>query len=178
MQQPGASRARQDGSDLFAAGHSLRWPTERRAFWLTLFFAPTTLAIVGLIIREQFSAPQIAFLIVVAMVYVTLSRGRLLGTSIRAHDRQLPDLHAVVERCARLLRVPLPHVFAREDLFVCITGMGLGQPYSLVLSSQWLPHLEEDELTFLVGAELAHIAAGHTRISSLFSASGKENPLV
>ena len=167
-----------DGSDLFASPVSLRWPTERRAFWLTLLFAPATVAFVSIVIPEHFSAQQVALLIVVAMVYVTIARGRLLGTSIRAHDRQLPALHKIVERCARLLGVPMPHVFVREDLFVCITGMGLGQPYSLALSSQWLPHLEEDEIAFLVGSELGHIAAGHTRLTSLFSASGKENPLV
>jgi Zn-dependent protease with chaperone function/uncharacterized RDD family membrane protein YckC len=167
-----------DGYDVFASPHSLRWPTERRAFWLTLLFAPTTIAFVGLVIPEHFTAQQVATLIVVAMVYVTIARGRLLGTSIRAHERQLPELHKIVDRCARLLRLPTPHVFVREDLFVCITGMGLGQPYALALSSQWLPHLEEDELAFLVGAELGHIAAGHTRLTSLFSASGKENPIV
>ena len=167
-----------DGYGLFTSSDSLRWRTERRAFWLTLLFAPLTIAFVGLFIPEHFTAQQIATLIVVAMVYVTIARGRLLGTSIRAHEQQLPDLHRIVERCARLLRLPMPHIFVREDLFVCITGMGLGQPYSLALSSQWLPHLEEDEIAFLVGAELGHIAAGHTRLTSLFSASGKENPLV
>lgn len=166
------------GYDLFASPNSLRWPTERRAFWLTLLFAPATVAFVSIVIPEHFSAQQIALLIIVAMVYVTIARGRLLGTSIRAHERQLPELHKVVQRCAQLLRLPMPHVFVRDDLFVCITGMGLGQPYSLALSSQWLPHLEEDEVAFLVGSELGHIAAGHTRLTSLFSASGKENPLV
>lgn len=167
-----------DGSDLFARAKTLRWPTERRALVFTLLFAPLTIALIGLILPEHVTMQQVATLIVVAMVYVTIARGRLLGTSIRAHDRQLPELHAVVERCTRLLRVPMPHVFVREDLFVCITGMGLGQPYSLVLSSQYLERLDDEELAFLVGSELGHIAAGHTRLTSLFSASGRENPIV
>ncbi len=176
--QPAPSRAAPGAADLFTGRYSLRWPTERRAFWLTLLFAPLTVAFVSIVIPEHVSAQQVALLIVVAMVYVTIVRGRLLGTSIRAHERQLPDLHRIVERCARVLGMPMPHVFVREDLFVCITGMGLGQPYSLALSSVWLPHLEEDEIAFLVGAELGHIAAGHTRLTSLFSASGKENPFI
>lgn len=166
------------GSDLFKSPNSLRWPSESRAFWLTILFAPVTIAFVGIIIPEHIGVQQIALLIVVAMVYVTIARGRLLGTSIRAHEGQLPKLYRVVERCARLLGLPMPHVFVREDLYVCITGMGLGDPYALALSSVWLPHLEEDELEFLVGAELGHIAAGHTRLTSLFSASGKENPVI
>ena len=169
---------RAGGSDLFAAPNSLRWPSEARAFWLTILCAPVTIALVGIILPEHIGIQQVALLIVVGMVYVTIVRGRLLGTSIRAHEQQLPKLHRVVERCARLLGLPMPHVFVREDLYVCITGMGLGEPYALALSSVWLPHLEEDELEFLVGAELGHIAAGHTRLTSLFSASGKENPVI
>ena len=180
-QQPvpqAAGPQQQGGTEFFRSPYSLRWPGENAWFWLTLLFAPATIAVVSLILPEHIGAQQVALLIVVAMVYVTIARGRLLGTSIRAHDRQLPELHRIVERCARLLRVPMPHVFVREDLFVCITGMGLGQPYSLVLSSTWLPHLDEDEIAFLVGAELGHVAAGHTRLTSLFSASGKENPVI
>jgi Zn-dependent protease with chaperone function/uncharacterized RDD family membrane protein YckC len=173
-----ASGPARDGADLFARPDSLRWPSERRVFWLTLLFAPTMIGIVGVIVRETFTNQEIAFFIVIAMVYVTLVRGRLLGTSIRAHEGQLPHLHRVADRCARMLGVQMPHVFVREDLFVCCTSMGLGPPYSIAISSQWLPHFEEDELEFLVGAEMAHIAAGHTRVSSLFSASGHENPFV
>jgi Zn-dependent protease with chaperone function len=172
-----APRAK-DGSDLFTGRTSLRWRTERRAFWLTLLFAPTMVGIIGFVVRETFTAQEVALFIVLAMVYVTLVRGRLLGTSIRAHERQLPELHDVVVRCARTLGMPMPHVFVREDLFVCITSMGLGPPYALAISSQYLPHFESDELEFLVGSEMAHIAAGHTRITSLFSASGRENPFV
>src|SRR5690348_13381784 len=95
-----------EGSDLFASPNSLRWPTERRAFWLTLLFAPATIGFVSVILPEHFQLQQVALLIVVAMVYVTIARGRLLGTSIRAHERQLPELHRIVQRCARLLRVP------------------------------------------------------------------------
>lgn len=176
MAQPGA-RSR-EGSDLFARPNSLRWPSENTAFVLTLVFLPTTLAIAELIVHEQITAQEGAFFIVLAMVYVTLVRGRLLGTSLRVHATQLPEVNAVADRCARLLRLPMPLVFIREDLFVCITGMGLGEPYSLAISSQYLPHFEEDELEFLIGSELGHIAAGHTRITSLFSASGRENPVV
>jgi len=176
--RPRAGAPSAPGSDLFKSPNSLRWPSENRAFWLTIIFAPVTIAIVGIVLPEKIGIQQVALLIVVGMVYVTIARGRLLGTSIRAHEGQLPKLYRVVERCARLLGLPMPHVFVREDLYVCITGMGLGDPYALALSSVWLPHLEEDELTFLVGAELGHIAAGHTRLTSLFSASGKENPVI
>jgi Zn-dependent protease with chaperone function/uncharacterized RDD family membrane protein YckC len=163
---------------LFKGRESLRWRGENRALWLTLFFAPVTVGLAGYVLRQQLTGQEIAFLIVAAMVYVSIARGRLLGTSIRLHERQLPAVYAIVERCARELGMRTPHVFVREDQYTCVTSTGLGEPYSIVVSSTWLPHLDDQELAFLVGRELGHIAAGHSRITSLFTASGKENPFI
>jgi Zn-dependent protease with chaperone function/uncharacterized RDD family membrane protein YckC len=163
---------------LFIGRESLRWRGENRALWLTLIFAPTTVGLVGFVLRQQLTGQQIAFLIVAAMVYVSIARGRLLGTSIRLHDRQLPAIYAIVDRCSRELGMRTPHVFVREDQYTCVTSMGLGEPYTIVVSSSWLPHLDDQELAFLIGRELGHIAAGHSRITSLFSASGRENPFI
>jgi Zn-dependent protease with chaperone function/uncharacterized RDD family membrane protein YckC len=163
---------------LFKGRESLRWRGENRALWLTLFFAPVTVGLAGYVLRQQLTGQEIAFLIVAAMVYVSIARGRLLGTSIRLHERQLPAVYAIVERCARELGMRTPHVFVREDQYTCVTSTGLGEPYSIVVSSAWLPHLDDQELAFLVGRELGHIAAGHSRITSLFTASGKENPFI
>jgi len=163
---------------LFKRPDSLRWRDENRALWLTLIFAPATVGLVGFVLREQLSGQQIAFLIVAAMVFVSIARGRLLGTSVRLHERQLPAVYAIAAACARDLGMRMPHVFVREDQYSCVTSMGLGEPYSIVVSSAWLPYLDDEELAFLIGRELGHIAAGHSRITSLFTASGKENPFI
>ncbi|HLJ83475.1 MAG TPA: M48 family metalloprotease [Candidatus Eremiobacteraceae bacterium] len=165
-------------ASFFTGPDSLRWRGENRALFLTLLFAPTTAGLVGFALREQITAQQFAFLIVAAMIYVSIARGRLLGTSVRLHERQLPTPYAIATRCARTLGMAVPHVFVREDPYSCVTSVGLEEPYAIVVSSTWLPHLDDDELTFLIGRELGHIAAGHTRITSLFSASGRENPFV
>ena len=165
-------------SSLFSGKDSLRWRDENRALFLTLLFAPTTVGIVGYALREEISAQQIAFLIVASLIYVSIARGRLLGTSVRLHERQLPSLYRIVSHCAHVLGMPMPHVFVREDIWTCVTSVGLEEPFAIVVSSSWLPHLDDDELTFLIGRELGHIAAGHTRLTSLFSASGRENPIV
>jgi hypothetical protein len=47
-----------------------------------------------------------------------------------------------------------------------------------VLSSHWIEIFADDELSFMVGRELGHIAAGHTRFHSLLSVNGNENPIV
>jgi uncharacterized RDD family membrane protein YckC len=81
----------------------------------------------------------------------------------------------LVAECARILDVPNPQVFIRDDVNVPIAAVGVAEPYALVISSHWLAHLKDDELKYLIARELAHIRAGHTRISSILSVNGREN---
>jgi uncharacterized RDD family membrane protein YckC len=47
-----------------------------------------------------------------------------------------------------------------------------------VISSQYLQLFGPDELAFLIGRELGHIAGGNTRLLSLINASGRSNPIL
>lgn len=163
---------------LFDGPGSLREPSERLAFWLTaLFSLPAALAI-GYVLHESIGASQVALFIVVAMVYVTLARGRLLGSSVRVHQRQYPRVFTIVRRACAALEIPMPLVFVREDNYVPVVALGFGEPYALVVSSHWVELFADDELSFMIGRELGHIAAGHTRFHSLLSVNGNENPIV
>lgn len=163
---------------LFEGPGSLREPSERIAFWLTAFLAlPAALAI-GYALHESIGASQVALFIVIAMVYVTLARGRLLGSSVRVHERQYPRVFTIVRQACAALAIPMPMIFVREDNYVPVVALGFGVPYSLILSSHWVELFSDDELAFMVGRELGHIAAGHTRFHSLLSVNGNENPIV
>ncbi|HEY9179640.1 MAG TPA: RDD family protein [Candidatus Baltobacteraceae bacterium] len=164
--------------ELFSGPLALTYRGERLAFYLTLTFALPAAAAIGFFIHEEIGISQVALFLVIAMVYVTLGRGRLIGTSVRIHEAQHPELFAVVKRCAAALGLPMPLVFVREDYQVPVLGAGLGEPYSLVISSNWIDHFKEDELTFMIGRELGHIASGHTRYTSLLSINGNENAIV
>ena len=148
---------------LFAGRQSLRMPSEFVAFWLTALFAfPAALAI-GYVLHESIGASQVALFIVIAMVYVTLARGRLLGSSVRIAPTQYPRVFSVVRDACAALEIPMPSIFVREDNFVPAVALGFGEPYALVLSGHWVEVFSDDELAFIVGRELGHIAAGHTR---------------
>ncbi len=163
---------------LFAGPRSLRTPSEFTAFCLTALFAfPAALAI-GYVLHESIGVSQVALFIVVAMVYVTLARGRLLGSSVRIAPTQYPRVFAVVRDACAALDIPMPAIFVREDNFVPAVALGFGEPYALVLSGHWVEVFSDDELAFIVGRELGHIAAGHTRFHSLLSVNGNENPIV
>jgi Zn-dependent protease with chaperone function/uncharacterized RDD family membrane protein YckC len=179
---PGASAAPQGLSPLerpplFAGPFSLRVRGERQSMWTCLLLAPITIGLIGLIFKSV-TVADMTLLVIAGMVFVSISRGRLLGSSVRIHERQLPELHRIVDEVARRLGIEQPQIFVRDDPFVPIAAVGIGSPYALILSSQYLEHLHHGELRFLVARELAHIAAGHTRGTSLLSVSGRENAAV
>jgi uncharacterized RDD family membrane protein YckC len=127
---------------------------------------------------HQITPTQVALLFVGGMVFVTLARGRLLVSSIRARVEDFPDLVAAVESLSRRLGVAPPQIFIRDDYFVPVNAIALGEPYALVISSQYLQLFGPDELAFMIGRELGHIAAGNTRLLSLINATGGSNPLI
>jgi Zn-dependent protease with chaperone function/uncharacterized RDD family membrane protein YckC len=121
---------------------------------------------------------ELALLVIGALIYVTFARGRLIGGSIRVHAGQFGHVYDIALECSRALRMSVPNVFVRDDPLVPIVAVGIGEPYSLIISAQWVEHLTPQELRFLIGRELAHIQAGHTRITSLLSINGRENAIV
>jgi Zn-dependent protease with chaperone function len=162
-------------TDLFAGPESLRVPGERATFVLTLLTLPITIAVLGWALQHQLTWQELALLVVVAMVYVSFARGRLLGGGLRIHAKQFAHVYALVDECARMMRMRAPHVFVRDDPFVPVVAIGIGDPYAIVISAQYVEHFRDDELRFLIGRELGHIASGHTRYTSLMSSNGREN---
>lgn len=165
-------------SPIFAGANSLRHPRERLAFLGVLLWALPIAGLLGLVIHEEIDLSKVALFIVIAMLYVTLARGRLIGSSVMIHEAQYPRVFAIVKRACAALEIPMPLVFVREDYSVPIAALGFGEPYSLVISSHFIEHYQDDELAFAIGRQLGHIAAGHTRFNSLLSVNGNENPII
>ena len=162
---------------LFEGPTSLRIPGERFSFWGCMLAAPLTIALASAIFPGV-SLSEFILLIVAGLALISIARGKLIGSSIRIDERQLPELHEIANDVARRLGMQTPQIFVRDDPFVPIAAVGIGEPYALIISSQYYEHLRRGELAFLIARELGHIAAGHTRIASLLSASGRENPVV
>ncbi len=162
----------------FKGRESVRVREERARLVLTLVFLPASLGLVGFFFQNTLTVHSLILVLIGAMLFVALSRGRLLGGGVRIREGQFEHVYAIVEECARAVGVETPHVFIRDDPFVPIVAVGTGDPYALVFSSTWVEAFKPDELRFLIGRELAHIAAGHTKLTSLLSANGRENAVV
>ena len=163
---------------LLSGDDSLRYPTERRSLVWCILALPISLGIVAAFLSEAITPSRLLLIAIGALLYVSIGRGRLLGDSIHVHGGQLASLAQLVEESARLLDVPVPQVFVRDDNLVPIASLGIAEPYAIVISSHWLKHLTDEELRFLIARELVHIRAGHTRLSSVLSINGRENPAV
>ncbi len=163
---------------LFDGPSSLRDPKERLAFWLTILLVLPAAFGLAQILHESIGPAQVALFLVGAMLYITLARGRLIGSSVMIHENQYPRVFSIVKRACATLEIPMPIIFAREDNYTPVAALGFGEPYSLIISSHWIEAFSDDELAFMIGRELGHIAAGHARYLSLLSVNGKENPII
>ncbi len=162
---------------LFAGPQSIRTRNERRTALSLIVTVPVSIAVIGAVFHG-ITPTQIALLFVGGMVFVSLARGRLLGSSIRVRREEFPEIVELVERAAARLGITAPSIFIRDDYLIPANSIGLGEPYALVLSSQYLQLMDRDELAFVIGRELGHIAAGNTRLLSLINASGRGNAIV
>jgi Zn-dependent protease with chaperone function/uncharacterized RDD family membrane protein YckC len=162
---------------LFDGPQSVRYPGENRALVTCTVCAPIVIGLISLFL-PSFTISEFVLLIAAGLVFVSIARGRLIGSSIRVEARQFPELADMVDDLAGRLGIAAPQVFIRDEQTVPIAAAGVGEPYALMISSQYYELLTIGELEFLVARELGHIAAGHTRLSSLLSASGRENPFV
>ena len=146
-------------------------------FWLTVPFAfPAALA-VGYVLHESIGVSEIALFIVIR--HGVRHASALASVGIECAYRADEYLRLPYRaRCFAALEIPMPAIFVREDNFVPAVALGFGEPYALVFSGHWVEVFSDDELAFIVGRELGHIAAGHTRFHSLLSVNGNENPLV
>ncbi len=165
-------------STLFDGPQSLRVGREWRVLFLSVLAIIVAAPLLAYVFPILNSFKEIALLLIGGMIYVTFARGRLIGGSIRVHAGQFGHVYDIALECSRALRMNVPSVFVRDDPFVPIVAVGIGEPYSLIISAQWVDHLGPAELRFLIGRELAHIAAGHTRLTSLLSVNGRENAVV
>lgn len=162
----------------FRGSGSLRIKNETLRLIVVLAALPITTGIIGIFVHDLVTVHSVALVVVGAMVLIALGRGRFIGGSVRIHESQFGHIYEIVAECARMLRMPMPHVYLRDDPFTPIVAVGMGDPYALVISSNWIDHIRDDEFRFLIGRELGHIAAGHTRLSSLLSTNGRENNVV
>ena len=94
-------------------------------------------------------------------------RLELLGSAIRADERNFPVLHRLLTEAGSTLdTAELPELYVRADPLFNATTIGMNKPIILV-NSGLVDLLDEEERRFVVGHELGHAMSGHAVYQTL-----------
>lgn len=116
----------------------------------------------------------LTFLVVGAIIYVQLHQAQYLGNAIRVHKKQFPKIYDIFQEYARRLGISRGSLYIKQDPYLEAYTLGITS-CTLVITSGLIEHLSEKELNFVIGHELGHYSANHTKISTLVSPVGSNN---
>ncbi len=91
----------------------------------------------------------------------------LIEQATAVTPQNAPQLAAIVQDCVNRVRPSAVQVFVVREKQLNAYTFGLSSPHSIVLYSPLLKIMDEDELRFIIGHEMGHVALGHTWINSL-----------
>lgn len=123
---------------------------------LLALYVVVTLGLVGIVF-----AMIVGFMMVVEMFMLAGIR----ANGVRVGPAQYPELNRMIENFSGRLGIERPEVYLMQDSMWNAFAARLGNRRVVVLLSGAVDSLlldgEDDDLAFLVGHELGHIAAGH-----------------
>ncbi len=114
------------------------------------------------------------FLIIAGLIYLKLLQAQQLGNSIRIHENQFPEIFEVFHQYATQLEIEKANLYIKQDPYLNAYTLGYGT-CTVVLNSALVEQLTLKELSFVIGHELGHFKAGHTKINSLINPLGQGN---
>lgn len=112
-------------------------------------------------------------LILLTFLYIRVTQGQYLGTSLQVSNKHFYRLKQIVEEQSKILHIKEPKVFITYDPYPNAFTIGYKSPYSIVLNSSLVENLTEEELEAVIAHELGHVKFNHPRISSIISPAGQ-----
>lgn len=143
-----------------------RYPHEHLVLALTLLLV---MAVIALTIAATVCASLIFF---IAFVALSFYMGRahhqsLIQSATRVDSAATPGLERIARRGVARLQPGPVEVYVLPSRALNAYTFGLSSPKVVVLYSTLLNVMDEDELLFILGHELGHVALGHTWLNSL-----------
>lgn len=106
----------------------------------------------------------VLILIMIGMAYFMnqSAHASLLRSAKQVTPQTSPPLYALVKDCQDRLDPGALNVFVVPSRQLNAYTFGFSQPRAVVLYSSLLQVMDEDELKFIIGHEMGHVALGHT----------------
>ena len=109
-----------------------------------------------------------------ALIYVHLQQSQYLGNAIRVHSKQYPEIFEIFRDNAEILGINRASLYIIQDPYLQAFTLGITN-CTVVLTSALVEQLNQKELDFVIGHELGHYKAGHTKFSTLLVPIGNGN---
>lgn len=113
-------------------------------------------------------------LLIAGIIYVKLAQSQYIGNAVRVHGGQFTELYDVFISHAKKLGISRASLYIRQDPNLNAFTIGITR-CTVVLTSSLVEQFSNDELSFVIGHELGHFAAGHTTLSTLINPLGTGN---
>ena len=143
-----------------------RYPNERLILALTLFLVFLVIALTA----TATICVSIVFVITMLIISYALTRSQhqaLLERATPVSPETAPTLDPLIRETVKRLQPGPVEVFVAPARSLNAYTFGILSPKVLVLHSPLLRVLDRDELSFILGHELGHVALGHTWLNSL-----------
>jgi Zn-dependent protease with chaperone function len=123
-----------------------------------------SLAAMGFILFSlmRLSFKAILVLLGIAIIWVKIKQGQLLGQSVKVTQDQLTDIYDIAQCAADRLSMSMPDVFITQNPVINAYAIGFFGRKSVVLHSATIEAMSPDELRSIIGHEFSHIKCQHT----------------
>jgi Zn-dependent protease with chaperone function len=136
---------------------SFRVPGEIMAF----FISATPLVLLLLIFMLWWIA---LILLAISAILVVFQQKSLLGASVKITENQFPSLYRPALTASGKLFMAMPDVFVRQSPEMNAAAIGFYGNGSIIINTGLTDYLTDKEFQFVVGHEMGHIKAGHTKL--------------
>jgi Zn-dependent protease with chaperone function len=143
-----------------------RYPGEHLILAATLFLVVGVIALTA-VATVCSSVLFFAAFLVMSFYFSYSHHQALLGSAQRVKMETMPELAELARRGQSRLQPGDLQVYVVPSRMVNAYTFGLSSPKVVVLYSGLLERMDPDELLFVMGHEMGHIALGHTVLNSL-----------
>lgn len=143
-----------------------RYPTEHFILLVTVFAIAILLALSAV--------PTICVLPLFALLFIAISyqlsnsqHRQIVQAGTPVSWERTPELARLAQECMQKLKPGQVQIFILPSKQLNAFTFGFSNPKTVVLYSPMLEVMDEDELKFVIGHELGHVALGHSWLNTL-----------